>query len=136
VSTLKAQCLDFPYLLIVVDEHSRFPFVFLCKNIKSSTVTQCLSSLFCLFGFPGCVHSDRGALLSRETISFLTTRGISFSTSTPYHPQGIASANVLTKTFGAHSSCCCIANVFRRKPGSFVSGSPSCRPIPCLPFHK
>ena len=50
-----------PYLLIVVDEHSRFPFVFPCKNMKSSTVTLCLSSLFCLFGFPGCVHSDRGA---------------------------------------------------------------------------
>jgi len=50
--------------------------------MRSSTVTQCLSSLFCLFGFPGCVHSDRGApFVSRETRSFLTTR-------TPYHPQG------------------------------------------------
>ena len=67
-----------PYL-IVVDEHSRFPFVFPCKNMKSSTVTPCLSSLFCLFGFPGCVHSDRGApFVSRETRSFLTTRGIAF----------------------------------------------------------
>jgi len=78
-----------PYLLSVVDEHSRFPFVFPCKNMKSSTVTQCLSSLFCLFVFSGCVHSDRGApFASRETRSFLATRGISFSTSTPYHPQG------------------------------------------------
>jgi len=78
-----------PYLLIVLDEHSRFPFVFPCKNMKSSTVMLCLLSLFCLFGFPGCVHSDRGApFVSRETRSFLATRGISFSTSTPYHPQG------------------------------------------------
>ena len=54
-----------------------------------STVTQCLSSLFCSFGFPGCVHSNRGVpFVSRETRSFLATRGISFSTSTPYHPQG------------------------------------------------
>ena len=77
------------YLHIVVDEHTRFPFVFPCKNMNSSTVTLCLSSLFCLFGFPGCVHSDGGApFVSRETRSFLATRGISFSTSTPYHPQG------------------------------------------------
>jgi len=77
-----------PYL-IVVDEHSRFPFVFPCKNMKSSTVTLCLSSLFCLFGFPGCVQRDRGVpFVFWETRSFLVTRGISFSTSTPYHPQG------------------------------------------------
>jgi len=76
-----------PYLLLVADEHSHFSFIFPCKNMKSSTVTQCLLSLFCLFGFPGCVHSDRGApFVSRETRSFLTIRGISFSTSAPYHP--------------------------------------------------
>ena len=78
-----------PYLLIVVDEHSRFPFVFPCKNLKSSTVTLCLSSLFCMFGFPGCVHSDKGApFVCQETRSFLAIHGISISTSTPYHPQG------------------------------------------------
>ena len=39
--------------------------------------------------FRGCVHSDRGApFISRETTSFFATRCISFSTSTPYHPQG------------------------------------------------
>jgi len=38
--------------------------------------------------FPGCVHSDRSTpFVSRGTRSFLTTRGISSSTSTPYHPQ-------------------------------------------------
>ena len=48
-----------PYLLVAVDEYSRFPFVFPCENMKSSTVIACLSSLFCVFGFPSCVHSDR-----------------------------------------------------------------------------
>jgi len=56
-----------PYLLIVVDKYSRFPFVFPCKNMTSSTVTDCLSSLFCLLSFPSCIHSDRGApFVSRE----------------------------------------------------------------------
>ena len=50
-----------PYLLDAVDEYSRFTFVFPCENMKSSTVTACLSSLFCVFGFPSCVHSDRGS---------------------------------------------------------------------------
>ena len=55
--------------------------------MKSCTVIDCLSNLFCVFGFPGCVHSDRGApFVSQETRSFLTARGISFSTSTAYHP--------------------------------------------------
>jgi len=48
-----------PYILVGVDEYSRFPFVFPCENMKSSTVIACLSSLFCVFGFPSCVHSDR-----------------------------------------------------------------------------
>ena len=56
------------YLLIVVDEHSRLPFLFPCKNMTSSTVTDCLSSLSCVLGFPSSIHSDRGApLVSRET---------------------------------------------------------------------
>ena len=78
-----------PYLLIVVDECSRFPFVIPCANMTSSTFTDCLSSFFCFLSVPSCIHSDRAApFVSRETQSFLTERGIAFSTSTPYHPQG------------------------------------------------
>ena len=89
-----------PYLLIVVDEHSRFPFAFPCKNMKLSTVTLCLSSLFCLFGFPGCVHSDRGA----PFVSLLDPS--SPLVASPSVPQlrtihrGTASANALTKLSG------------------------------------
>ena len=64
-----------PYLLIIADEYSRFPFVFPCKNMYSSTVIviDCLSSLFCLLGFPCSIHSDRGAsFVSLETRNFQT----------------------------------------------------------------
>jgi len=45
------------------------------------------------------VHSDRGApFVSRETRSFLATRGISFSTSTPYHPQGNSQCELSNQT--------------------------------------
>jgi len=56
--------------------------------MTSATVIDCLSWLFCILGFPFCIHSDIGTpFVSCETHNFLTTRGINFSTSTPYHPQ-------------------------------------------------
>jgi len=87
------------YLLIVFDEYLHFLFVFPCKNMTSSTVTDCLSSLFCFLGFPSCIHSGRGTpFVSRETRSFLTERGIAFSTSTPYHPQGNSQCERVNQT--------------------------------------
>jgi len=56
------------HLLVIIDEHSRYPFVFPCKN---TSVIECLSNLFCLFGFPAYMHSDRGSsLVSRELKEF------------------------------------------------------------------
>jgi len=41
------------------------------------------------YAYPCSIHSDRGgSFISHETRSFLTERGISFSTSPPYHRQG------------------------------------------------
>ena len=36
------------YVLIAVDEYSRFPFAFPCKNMNSRTVINCLNQLFLL----------------------------------------------------------------------------------------
>ena len=78
-----------PYLLVVVDEFSRYPFVFPCKNLSSSTVIECLSSLFCTFGFPFFVHSDRGpSFMSNEIKTFFCEQDIATSHSSPYHPKG------------------------------------------------
>ncbi|XP_042228552.1 uncharacterized protein LOC121870679 [Homarus americanus] len=40
------------YLLTVVDEHSRFPFAFACKDMTAATVIKCLRQLFAIFGMP------------------------------------------------------------------------------------
>ena len=78
-----------PYLLVVIDEYSRYPFVFPCKSMTSEVVTECLSSLFRLFGFPNFIHSDRGmSFMSRDLKLYLNERGIYTSYSSPYHPQG------------------------------------------------
>ena len=57
----------YPYLLILIDEYSRYPFAFPCSNLSTKTVIDCLSKLFCLFGFRSYVHSDRGtSFMSKE----------------------------------------------------------------------
>ena len=88
-----------PYVLFVVDEFSRFPFAFPCNDMETETVIKCLSTLFCLFGQPLYVHSDRGAsFLSKEFKRFLTERGIASSKSTPYHPTGNSQCERINQT--------------------------------------
>jgi len=77
------------FLFVVVDEYSRFPFAFPCKDSSASSVVKCLSTLFSLFGFPFYVHSDRGtAFLCSRSKDYLHSRGIATSHSTPYHSTG------------------------------------------------
>ncbi|XP_077968093.1 uncharacterized protein LOC144422131 [Styela clava] len=67
--------------------------------MKSTTVLECLSRLFCLFGFPSFVHSDRGgSFSSHEFKSFLHFRGVSTSRTTPYHPTGNAQCERMNQT--------------------------------------
>ncbi|KAI3378313.1 hypothetical protein SNEBB_002032 [Seison nebaliae] len=76
------------YFLIVVDEYSRFPFVFPCSNTSASTVIDCLCTLFAIFGMPSYIHSDRGsAFMSQELRGFLNGKGIATSRTTSYNPQ-------------------------------------------------
>ena len=79
------------YILVAVDEYSRFPFAFPCNNMNAKTVIDCLNTLFSLFGLPGYIHSDRGsAFISKELKNHLHYRGIATSRTTPYHPTGNA----------------------------------------------
>ena len=43
------------YFLTVVDEYTRFPFVFPCADMTTSTVISCLCQLFVLFGMPAYI---------------------------------------------------------------------------------
>ena len=60
------------YILVVVDEFSRFPFCFPCHNMSSQTVINCLDRLLTLCGIPGCIHSDNATtFVSAEFKSYL-----------------------------------------------------------------
>ncbi|CAA9999607.1 unnamed protein product [Nesidiocoris tenuis] len=77
------------YMLTVVDEYSRFPFAFPCRDLSSKTVIKHLTSLFSVFGSPAFIHSDRGtAFMSQEFKDFLLSRKIATSRTTAYNPQG------------------------------------------------
>ena len=77
------------FLFIAVDEYSRFPFAFPCKNINLDTVLECLGKIFSFCGTPKYIHSDRGsAFMSQAVKEFLLSRNVASSHSTPYHPTG------------------------------------------------
>ena len=76
------------YMLTITDEYSRFPFAYPCADLSSTTVIKCFCQLFATFGMPDFVHSDRGtSFLSNELKTFLHSKGIATSRTTPYNPQ-------------------------------------------------
>ena len=77
------------YLFNVIDDYSRFLFVFFCSDVCAPSVIRCLSTLFSLFGMPIYVHSDRGALfMSQELREFLTSIGVATRLTSIYIPAG------------------------------------------------
>jgi hypothetical protein len=77
------------YFLTVIDEYSRFPFVFPCADMTAATVIRCFCQLFAIFGRPEYIHSDRGSsFMSRELREFLVSKGVACSRTTSYNPQG------------------------------------------------
>ena len=77
------------YFLNVIDEYSRFPFLFPCPDVSAPTVIKCFTTLFSIFGMPAYVHSDRGSsLISQELRNFLSEKGVATSRTTSYNPEG------------------------------------------------
>jgi transposase InsO family protein len=76
------------YFLTVIDEYSRFPFVFPCTDMTSATVISCLCQLFAIFGMPAYIHSDRGSsFMSKELRDFLISKGVACSRTCSYNPR-------------------------------------------------
>ena len=93
------------YLLLVVDEYSRFPFASPCKDMTTWTVTQCLDQIFTLCGTPSFVHSDNApSFCSHEFKTYLTSRGISSSKSSIYNPAGNGQPERLCRLYGKQFS--------------------------------
>ena len=87
------------YLLTVIDEFSRFPFAYPCKDMSSRTVTHCFNNLFSLFGMPDMIHNDRAPdFLSNEVTQYLHQKGITTSRTSRHNPQGNGQVEKLNGT--------------------------------------
>ena len=87
------------YLLVVIDEYSRFPFVFPCPNMNTTMIIKALDRLFSLTGMSCYIHSDRGAsFMSKELRDYLVQKGVATSKTTPYHPTDNAQVKQLYGT--------------------------------------
>ena len=76
------------YLFTLIDEYSRFPFAYPCRDMTSGTVIQCFNHLFSIFGMPDMVHNDRATdFLSEETQNYQLGKSIATSKTSRYNPQ-------------------------------------------------
>ena len=77
------------YLLVIVDEFSRFPFAYACPDIKSATVIEKRTHLFSIFGFSGYINSDQGSsFMSFELKSWLHNFWVPTSRTNRCNPAG------------------------------------------------
>ncbi len=89
-------------VLVVTDHFTKMANAFLCPNQSAKAVAhQLWHNYFCVYGFPGRIHSDRGANFESALIAeLLNIAGVQKSRTTPYHPMGNGACERLNRTLG------------------------------------
>ena len=73
------------YLLVVVDEHSRYPFVEFCASTSADAVIPILDKLFAMLGTPQVLKTDNGPpWCSHRMVQFADHLGFTHQRTTPY----------------------------------------------------
>ena len=76
------------YLFVIIDSLTKWPEVFIVKNINLETIIECLESLFLGWGFPDSVISNNDSQFVSEKLNrFLTECKIDHKLTWPYNPQ-------------------------------------------------
>ena len=95
-------CGPFPkgeYLLVSVDQFSRFPILEILKSLSTSAVVVALEHVFSQYGIPHVLISDNGPPFSGQLFaSYLAQQGIQHRRVTPYWPQAIGEAERFMRT--------------------------------------
>ena len=87
------------FLITIIDESSRFPFAFPCRDTSAKSIISGLDQLFTMFGMLAYIHSDRGsAFMSAEFKRYLHDKGIASSRTTSYNPAGNGQVECLNQT--------------------------------------
>nr|XP_003708371.1 PREDICTED: uncharacterized protein K02A2.6-like [Megachile rotundata] len=87
------------YYFILVDAYTRWPEVFVTKDITTKTTIRILREIFSRFGNPKVLVSDNGRqFIANEFKEFLRINGITHKLTAPYHPatNGLAERYVQT----------------------------------------
>lgn len=87
------------YLLVLMDEYSRFPIVEIIKSVSASTTVPKLDKIFAEYGIPLELKSDNGPPFSSLPFhNFAKELGFHHRKITPYWPQANAEAERFMKT--------------------------------------
>lgn len=95
-------CGPFPsgdYLLVILDEYSRFPFVEIMSSTSANKTVPLIDKVFSTVGIPTEVKSDNGPPFSdKEFLDFAQYLGLHHRKITPYWPQGNAEVERFMRT--------------------------------------
>ena len=77
------------FVLTVVDAFTRFTILFALPEATSEAACKALKFIFCIFGFPRVIHSDRGSQFTSRLFQHICQRlRIKHTVTPPWHPQG------------------------------------------------
>lgn len=97
-------CGPFPdgkYLLVLIDEYSRFPLVEILTSISSKTVIPVLDKLFSIFGLPGTLKSDNGPPMNGSDFKmFMESMGIKHRKIMPLWPKSNSECERFMRAIG------------------------------------
>ena len=95
-------CGPFPtgeYLLVIIDDHSRFPIVEIIHSTSARTVIPVLDKVFSIFGIPKVLKTDNGPpFQSTEFANFATYLGFHHQKITPLWPRANGEAERFMRT--------------------------------------
>ena len=124
------------YLHAIIDKYFRFPFIFPCSNMNSSTVIACLNKLCSLCGMPQYIHSDNAKSLRGTVKDFLLKHGIASSKSSPYHPTGNEQVERYVCRIEIHTSSPQIQRLTRVLLGNRLAGGIALIAVSFKYYHK
>ena len=87
------------YLLVIIDEYSRYPIVEIIRSTSANTVIPVFDKVFSMFGLPRVVKTDNGPPFNSEQFSkFADCLGFHHRKITPLWPQANATAERFMRT--------------------------------------
>ena len=89
------------YLLVIIDEYSRYPVVEILRSTSANTVIPVFDKVFSMFGVPQVVKTDYGPPFNSEHFSkFTDCVGFHQRKISPLWPQANATAERFMHTLG------------------------------------